>query len=471
MMALAMGSISWTMAFDAGPHQDLTIAAMLDGGFSADAYNIARIENWLVDYYSNQGPFQDELALLHFDNLTTEHTVHVYWGLLANNSRRALQAAAIENDAFKALCILGMSLHAVQDFYAHSTWAENRAAPYPQMYSGSTFFTEPPDTSTTPYVGIYTGRYPNKGLNPTQFHGSYDWGVNHDNYERPNFDRAFVSAYAASLQWVTAAIAWVDQVRPGFSFAMKGYSAGIIGPEVTRDATFLYYLSTWVSDPLGDTDGRWKAKGSGDFASFLAAVTGFKSMGDDQLIQAFKEPRTWFRQLTPGLFDPTGLIPALPELPRQRLDKIAVVLRTTSFRALSSADPMGNADCYAVVRMGNQVTTEPARRRVVGGPLKWQTIKLVDKNARSVPIAFGLYDQNVVYTLGLGFHGVDDHYDINRGLGRRDLQFSLFPATQRVFGDLNGRYTGADREYRAFGTEPYHAVVTGWIRAYDVWEP
>src|SRR5674476_610766 len=40
-------------AFDTGPHSDLTRDALTAEGFSSTATDVAQVENWLVDLYSN----------------------------------------------------------------------------------------------------------------------------------------------------------------------------------------------------------------------------------------------------------------------------------------------------------------------------------------------------------------------------------------------------------------------------------
>jgi hypothetical protein len=49
-------------AFDTGPHADQTVDAMLAEGFGQPAADVARVNNWLVDFYANAElvPFSDK---------------------------------------------------------------------------------------------------------------------------------------------------------------------------------------------------------------------------------------------------------------------------------------------------------------------------------------------------------------------------------------------------------------------------
>ena len=97
-----------------------------------------QLDNWLIDYYSNTktdllkpsiAVSKDDSDKLHFDNLYSTTQVTHYWGHLARNGRRAIQDAAKQNDPLQGLTLLGVSLHAVQDFYTHSNWVERTRVP------------------------------------------------------------------------------------------------------------------------------------------------------------------------------------------------------------------------------------------------------------------------------------------------------------------------------------------------------
>jgi hypothetical protein len=52
VLCLALLPAAPAQAFDTGPHADVTRDALTAEGFNATAGNIASVENWLVDFYS-----------------------------------------------------------------------------------------------------------------------------------------------------------------------------------------------------------------------------------------------------------------------------------------------------------------------------------------------------------------------------------------------------------------------------------
>lgn len=478
MIALAISLATCATAFDAGPHQDLTAGAMHDYGFSSDAVGIARLNNWLVDYYSNTGDFQSELAHLHFDNLPTTHNVKVYWSYLTNNTRRALQAAARANDPFKAISLLGMSLHAVQDFYAHSTWVETHPAPA-NAYRAETYFTDPPADNLDPQSGLYTGLYP--GGDPgvagdaAKYHGTYFWGVNHDQHNRPRHDEAFVFSYSATVQWIRAAMRWVDQVRVGFSKRMLTFSDPARRTSLNLHLKYMYYLSNWAWDPgvFGETDGRWKAHGSGSVTDFPLCLIAFKMLPDDLYELGFKLPRVWFRELTPGLNNVNGLIPAIGPMPAPLIKRRAIVVRTVSVRddTFFGLD-LGatKADFYAVLEIGSQRIVEPCFRNQGSGAVNWRTLKLVPNTVTKVRCKYQLFEEDIVFVAG-DWQGSDDHCDINPAAGSLDLSFTFDVATHGCTGDVVGVFDSLTATCVKSGTESNDSTVRFYITEYPVIEP
>jgi hypothetical protein len=72
-------------------------------------------------YFLSQAIF-DDLARLHFDDLSTSNQVEYKWRHLYAGTIAGLIHAAKRNDVAAAHHLLGMSMHMVQDFYSHSSW-------------------------------------------------------------------------------------------------------------------------------------------------------------------------------------------------------------------------------------------------------------------------------------------------------------------------------------------------------------
>jgi hypothetical protein len=52
---LALVAAAPAMAYDTGPHSELTRDAMTTEGFGLDAVGVAQVNNWFVDFYEQAG--------------------------------------------------------------------------------------------------------------------------------------------------------------------------------------------------------------------------------------------------------------------------------------------------------------------------------------------------------------------------------------------------------------------------------
>lgn len=472
-LAVAVSAIGPASAFDAGPHQDLMQSAMDRLAFSPDAIGAARINNWMVDYYSNIGAFQAQLGRLHFDNLPTTHNVKVYWGKLTDNTRRALQRAAIANDPYKALSLLGMSLHAVQDFYTHSTWVETH--PRTGGFRAETYFTNPPTDDIRPNRGVYTGRYPNSGSNAAVYHGSYFWGVNHDNYNRPKNDEAIVFAYSATVQWIRAAAEWVESVKPGFFLQMTSFSDPTNRAVMTRDLGYSYYISLWIKAPETRftplADGRWKAFGSGDYVNYANTQVSWFDTPPDNFTMNFDAPRFWFSELTPGLDNVDGLIPAIPPLPRPDLFRRAIIVRTLRVRddTWTGIDTTSKADFFAALTIAGQTIVEPTAQDVADLSPLWNTIRFVPSSSVNIPISYTLWEEDVSFDGTV--NGTNDLCDINPARGRFGLNFRFNVSTHNNTGDVRGVFDSPSSVFTSSGNEGNQSSIWFYVTELPVIEP
>jgi hypothetical protein len=179
------------LAFDTGPHFDITRDALAAKGFGATAIELVQVTNWMTDFYeqasensySGHASWYSELILgvygsrenwpdsvvnaadwLHFDStpqFTINGTTHrldssaaitLEWDRLAHATGTAARDMSDAGDIQGLLTVLGISTHVVQDFYAHTNWVE-------PSY----------DTAAVGYDGPGWGRTGNYGLYPTWF--------------------------------------------------------------------------------------------------------------------------------------------------------------------------------------------------------------------------------------------------------------------------------------------------------------
>jgi len=448
-------------AFDTGHHSDLTREALVDLGFSDIAIQVSQVENWLVDYYSNrEGGVADSIKTdcdkLHADNLFNEASVKNYWDRLATNAKAAFSEAARNNNPRQVLALLGMSLHTVQDFYSHSNWAEIQAPPAGFDYATLTYFDAGRRT------GVKTGK---AGSTGPAAHGGYekDDGMNHDWYGKPNWDRAYVHAYAASRQWANQARLWVNEVNPAVWEQAKriALTSKQLG-KLSSDLNAAYRISEWVKS--GSHDGHWKGKGSGDSGSFVAFSAGWiAGTTDSDFVEDFKN-RHWHQLLSGGLRGSLDLgvnqppPSSAPQMTIFPISKRAVFLKTVSVKDLDNIDPApyDDADFYAKIGINNQTFIESCQNGRDNLSPPWITMKFVDAAIPVVAIHYELWDEDT--TSG------DDHLDIERRNGLPNLDFLYNMNTHRVGTiGIDGVYDSTSRLLVTRGTPGDHAEVKMYI--------
>jgi hypothetical protein len=130
----AIGSLKWHADYiDSYAYNPLWWA---DGGLN-------RLKVSLATY--------DELAKLHFDDLFTTAQVEANWRRILAGTLLGLLWAKEQNDVSAAQNILGVSLHAIQDFYAHSNWVDD------PNRRNRTWFEVPPEERKR--MSLWTGAY------------------------------------------------------------------------------------------------------------------------------------------------------------------------------------------------------------------------------------------------------------------------------------------------------------------------
>ncbi|HEV7918949.1 MAG TPA: PLAT/LH2 domain-containing protein, partial [Solirubrobacterales bacterium] len=249
LIALAFGltAPAGAAAFDTGPHGDLTVDALRAEGFSPDAADVGRINNWFVDMYSNAGSYPysghadatkvllggalgnsenwsnavvKSASALHFDsgvpNAETTAGLEAEWQRLRGAVYNMVQGAKARRNPLDLLMTIGASLHAVQDFYSHTNFAEPQgtgifeAPGWVTRNEGltPTWFDVP--KSVRDGARIYAGAA--KGI--VREHGGFKSdpakSMAKDDPGRPNFQNGYISAYFGSRQWIEAIRSWLN---------------------------------------------------------------------------------------------------------------------------------------------------------------------------------------------------------------------------------------------------------------------
>ena len=479
LSTLVIGSllIGQCYGFGTGSHFDLTRTVLSEVGFEETSIQIVQVENWLTDYYSTSPTYGDKhratLEKLHFDNLFTDEQVRAYWAILIRNLKSSTERAALDNDQVSMLVTLGMGLHAVQDFYSHSNWAELHPPRHNGEFRAYTFFAAMKSSATAPIKGIRTGKYPDdRTSGPGSFpipidaelHGGYHTGLNKDSPMRPHWDEAFVFAYAGSHELVGAMEAWAEKVRPGFWRSVREYVVDTATEKkLNKDIFAARNLSMWLEGK--GQDGTWKGQGSGSARRF-AELSSKWVLGDSSVfVEAVREGRIQ-DELSADLYSKTlpREIPTIEPFSLQRtalLIKVAYVAESKKSKLLKSPlSPLGGPDYYSRITAAGQEfrgrTIQKSRYEVE----PWYEIFIVDRKTTEIPVTISIWDEDDVDP------AKDEHIDINPAAGLFDLKMVFRASDSSLSGDINGIFNSIDKVFLSEGKEPEKRRAT--IRAFIV---
>ena len=239
-------------AFDAGPHSDMTRDALTSEGFGRAAADVGVVENWFVDYYwnaksnpfSGYADFKTKAAAnvdvadiefwpkavikgtdhMHFDSsefpdLRNNKGIEEEWQRMMKLTRGQLARAKSFQDPLAVVATIGMTLHTVQDFYAHTNWVETKGE------YGSTdgpdwsreFGSHPTYFDIRRGIRLFEGQIYSGVRGAARGHGKWNTdqnesharGLNKDWPGRPLFQKAYVTSYFASRQWIRAMREWL----------------------------------------------------------------------------------------------------------------------------------------------------------------------------------------------------------------------------------------------------------------------
>lgn len=413
------------LAFDTGPHADMTRDAMTSEGASPASASIAAVDNWFVDYYTNPGknPYSghanailgitrfgfsprsflredwpdywvESARRLHFDSerrrlampdLSTTAGIDGEWQRLMWTTRyRQLRYAAQKDDPLLVLATVGMTLHAVQDFYSHSNWVEDTyLGPFPDLAgipvpdanqvglpsgpgvaslglgSHPTWFDVPPEVRAT-FTGnrnVYTGVrgvYRNHGHWRSDRNTSLASGLNKDWSGRPRFEEAYITAYFASRQWIRAMRTWLGN-EPLWARAMSMPWTGALAHDV-RGATEISEYSGHLDgggEPCVPFSCGIRTGKAGSAISLRNALADFHSRGPTPYRRAFNEMIGEWHKYPED-------IPRQADPPSSRADQELtrfVRLEVVNYKGFALGDPVGSADIYANARIRGQPYT------------------------------------------------------------------------------------------------------------------
>lgn len=180
---------------------------------------------------------------LHFDQLyydpnNDQDLIKKYWQRLIANTYHAVREKVNRNDPMGLLMIMGITIHILNDFYAHSNWTELDLPTYTNQ-EDATYFDVIKDYPDKLEVAV--NNYKQLPI-PKNTYGFYTNGNDYvptpdhnssckDYAGTPYFDGSYRIAYRGTLEWIKLIEKWVcqDFNSPGFWSRLKTYD--FIRPE------------------------------------------------------------------------------------------------------------------------------------------------------------------------------------------------------------------------------------------------
>jgi hypothetical protein len=455
-------------AFDTGYHVDLTAAVMREEGFGETPIKAVQVSNWLTDYYAvsptSKDVVQDELSRLHFDNLYDSQRVGNYWGWLLHNAEVAFVQAAEAEDPETALTLLGLVLHAVQDFYSHSNWVETHSREQGAPFRRETWLADGvPDD-----VDLFTGVYPpSPSPPPPGFpeHGDYDSGMNKDSLIRPLWAEAHVFAYCASHEILELVRLWTERASPGFWKMLQQFKQA--PPDQKRlddDVVAARRLSMWVKGK--GSDGHWKGDESGSVRYMSKFTMGWAPSHASIFVRKIKGERV-HELLTSDLYS-TEPSPPIPEVSPFDDARRVVVLRTTYVEEIRKGggriDSTGKADLYAVVQIGDQQYIDRTLRKKRNYDDPWLTLHFAESDEPEIPVRIAVWDEDPANPFG------KDQCDINPAAEEKDLRFRLRFEGDLLSGDVDGCHNSAEVSFEVSGQAPdrHRVLFRGYVATQEL---
>lgn len=125
VVALPLVSARRAFAFNTSYHERLIVDALKEAGLGDErslAVKLVEVSSWYADLFA-MDPHSVALDL-HFDDLGSAEEVLERWGHVDSILDKRLDELLEKKDPIATLLFVGLVLHGVEDFYAHSNWAD-----------------------------------------------------------------------------------------------------------------------------------------------------------------------------------------------------------------------------------------------------------------------------------------------------------------------------------------------------------
>jgi len=445
-LLLCLVCIQGASAYNAKPHYDIAQDALRDEGISdPQNYHIAQYDT-MVDIITSghEDSFVDFFFIphidddlpddwvqcvfsnkAHFQGFTDTAELSTEWDRFQEGTYQSVKAAERNKNPRDLLITLGMSLHTVQDFYAHSNWADltdERAIAALNLsvdYSGDvTWFDVTESDRNTLGDKLYSN----------QPHAT----LNKDYPSRLHYDTSYREAYYASRQWIRLVKSWVSD--DFWNTAMDPQT-----PHTGNSWGGNWYSLFWI---VSSYAGKWTSESRNhlDLVGLEVQITAAKLNPDFRNLFEYCNPigvdylyNTYCPACESLCFDPEypgvdfcpphprvdpGLPPLTDGAHPDQLDRVEKVrwlkIRTWHYVANDADWPLSEADIYSKVYVrGHEYREAPLHDDDERWP-RWEEWIPLPMEAVSVTSRYELWDDDFLLS------GTDDPGDLNPIPGEYD---------------------------------------------------
>jgi len=336
--------------------------------------------DWLPPYdFTPLRPYSHEVSSnlkenAHFQHCANYSQLKHEWSRLENKTYKAVKLANQTNDVRGLLAIIGMSTHTVQDFYAHSNWADltdDAAGSWGRR--DATWFDVNDEEKEMLGDAVYSDH------KDAEHDISHDM-LNKDYFGREHYETSYREAYYATVQWVELIKSWV---KPELWEQAKAFTNEIPGD----DTCFQLMQITWWA-------GAWTSDYSEDYTELMDFFLVHGGWMHDELpwpeiyFGTFMDYARIVYDQTPENVDHVSEYKFIPEVRWLRVE--TMLLRDVN----DNADLLTNADMFTIVdaQVTNHYEAYWEDQEVLY--IDWVTLEPIRWNVESVPIRYWVYDED-----------------------------------------------------------------------------
>jgi hypothetical protein len=266
--------------------------------------------------------------------------------------------------------------------------------------------------------------------------------MNHDSVVRPNYDRAYVYALAASYEWTQNVLSWLG---PGFAFRVKNYAPNLQdAQDLAYDQKASIYISEWIQNPIdpASLDGHWNGNRSGFAAAFAKFVAQWTASHDSIFVKTFKAKKI-YAVMSQNLYTATvGQPPAMTVYPTNGRIFAMRTLSVYANSAITGTDSYFGTLTALNIGNGGSSYRDASQYHRPRTDVPWLQLAFVPTTQPSIDFTYSLWNEwNTTNNDQVPIKG-----------GQKTLAFRCLTANASCTGDIAGGPWSASNPYTTGGS-------------------